>query len=270
MKVEAVMLKDLAQSQIDGLRATISRIERSGSGAPSAVLRFGLDAIDRYLPGGGLAPGLHEIAGLGADRGHATAPVLLAASLMARARPDAPVMWVTERRDLFVPGLLAAGLCPDRLIIADAAGEALATMEAAARVAKLAGVIGEFSADLTGKASRRLQLAAEATGLAVIAVRRPRHADVSIDGPNAAATRWRVRCVPSDPPDPIVTGPFSLTVGRARWRLDLIRARGAEPGSWIVEAFDEKGRLAQPALSRDRPAASTRQATGGTAGDLAA
>ena len=243
---------------VDRLRATIARIERRGGYAcpNSACLRFGIEAIDRHLPGGGLAAGLHELAGRGADREHATAPALLAASLLAHAKDArAPVLWATERRDLFVPGLLAAGLDPDRLIVAEAPGEVLAAMEEAARVPGLAGVVGELGGKLDLTASRRLQLAAEMAGVPVLVVRRPRHAGVSIEAPNAAATRWRVGPVPSAPASAIETGPFSLTVGRARWRLDLVRARGAEPASWIVEAFDEKGGLALPALSGHRSAA---------------
>ncbi len=268
MQHGAQVFQDAGGSLVDGLRATIARIERSCPKRVSdALLRFGIAAIDRCLPSGGLTAGLHEIAGSGADRQHATAPSLLAASLLARSH--GPVMWVVERRDLFVPGLLAAGLCPDRLIVVEAAGQVFATMEEAARVAGLAGVVGECSQALTSKASRRLQLAAEAAGMIVLAIRRPRHAG-SIEAPNASSTRWRVGCLPSAPADPFETGPFSLTMGRARWRLDLVRARGAAPAFWIVEAFDETGRLALPAVYVDRPASPPRQAAAGTFGDVAA
>jgi protein ImuA len=54
---------------------------------------------------------------------------------------------------------------------------------------------------------------------------------------SAAVTRWRITPHPSgELPAP--------GVGRARWRLDLTRVRGGEPASWIVEACDEKGRIA--------------------------
>jgi protein ImuA len=256
-------------SQITDLRATIARIERSCPKAGhGALLRFGIAAIDRHLPLGGLGAGLHEMAGVLADREHATAPTLLAASLLAGV--PGPVIWAVERGDLFAPGLLAAGLALERLIVVEAAGQMFATLEEAARVPGLAGVVGEFAGELGSKASRRLQLAAEAAGVAVLAVRRPRHAGMSIEAPNAAATRWRVGVAPSEPADAIGAGPFSLTVGRARWRLDLIRARGAAPGSWLVEAFDETGRLAVPAVSADRSAVPPRRAAGGAAGDVAA
>jgi protein ImuA len=54
---------------------------------------------------------------------------------------------------------------------------------------------------------------------------------------SAAVTRWRIAPHPSrEHPIP--------GVGRARWSLELVRVRGGEPASWIVEACDEKGRLA--------------------------
>src|SRR5262252_5729791 len=57
--------------------------------------------------------------------------------------------------------------------------------------------------------------------------------------PTAAVTRWCVSALPSAPlPVP--------GVGRARWRLELIRCRGGESAEFEVEACDAKGRLALP------------------------
>jgi protein ImuA len=48
-----------------------------------------------------------------------------------------------------------------------------------------------------------------------------------------------------------------LDMGLARWRLDLLRCRGAEADSFTVEAYDATGRLAVPAeLGDQSPAAS--------------
>src|ERR687885_87268 len=60
--------------------------------------------------------------------------------------------------------------------------------------------------------------------------------DVAFE-PTAAVTRWRVTALPSAPL-------ASPGVGRPRWRLELLRCRGADPASWIVEACDARGRLA--------------------------
>jgi protein ImuA len=247
---------------IQALRATIARLERGTRAAPragsTATLAFGLDAIDAHLPDAGLAPGLHEIAGRGRDLEAATTPALLAGSLFAHGpRRRAPVLWVVEKRDLFMPGLAATGLDTRRVIMVEAGREVLAVAEEAARNRGLAGVVFEWGGRLALTASRRLLLAGEEGGVPVLAIRRPHVAvppgTVSpVDAPNAAVTRWRIATLPSRPVEPIETGPFSLTLGRALWRLELVRARNAAPASWIVEAFDETGRLALPAAFADR------------------
>jgi len=57
--------------------------------------------------------------------------------------------------------------------------------------------------------------------------------------PTTAVTRWRVSALPSHPlPVP--------GIGRARWRLELIRCRGGESAEFEVEACDAQGRLALP------------------------
>ena len=201
----------------------------------SALLAFSAPAIDAALGGGLTLGALHEVAGRGSDTEHGAAAALFAAGLLAR-RPG-PVLWALERADLFAPALAGAGLAPDRVIYAEAGRPAavLQVMEEALRHGGLAGVVGELSGRLTLTASRRLHLAAEKTGTLAVTLRRsPRHDDPELAQPCAAATRWRVSALPSSP------GP-GLT--RALWRLDLIRRRGGEPASWIVEACDAAGDL---------------------------
>lgn len=79
------------------------------------VLPFGIEAVDRRLPGGGLSLGaLHEVAGGGAGALNGAAAALFAAGIMARL--DGPVLWCVSQRDLFAPALAQAGLHPDRVI----------------------------------------------------------------------------------------------------------------------------------------------------------
>jgi hypothetical protein len=90
-------------------------------------------------------------------------------------------------------------------------------------------------------ASRRLQLAAEGSGTIGLAIRRwqrlPEAAEFGL--PTAATTRWRITALPSTPlPVP--------GVGRARWRLELVRCRRGESAEFEVEACDAQGRLALP------------------------
>ena len=219
-------------------------------GTPNArrrTLPLRVDAIDRTLPGGGLALGaLHEVAGGGPEVEHGAAAALFIAGLLGRLR--GPVLWALNQADLFAPALAGVGLAPRRVVYVEAGKSVLLAMEEALRQPGLAGVVGEIGA-LGLMASRRLQLAAEASGAIAFALRRSRKFDdPALDAPSAAVTRWRITALPSP------EGPTD-SLGRAHWRLDLTRARGAEPGSWIVESPDAKGRLALSADLADRPAA---------------
>ena len=140
---------------LDRLRAQVARIERGGGGRCLGTLPFGVPAIDGVLPGGGLATAaLHEVIGTGMDIELAAGPALFAAGILAR-RPG-PVLWVLERRDLFAPGLAAAGLHPARVIYAEAGPKAaLPVMEEGLRHPGLAGVVAEVSVPVSLTQSRR-------------------------------------------------------------------------------------------------------------------
>jgi len=244
---------------LDAVRARIRQIE-SGDRAVRGALPFGVSAVDRRLPANGLALGaLHEVAGGGNGAVHGAAAALFAAGVMARL--EGPVLWCLTRRDLFAPALAQAGLHPDRVIYAEVGDEktVLACFEEALRHGGLAGVVGEV-ATLSMTASRRLQLAAEGSGALAIAIRRWRRPPEAPDfgQPTASMTRWRVSALPSSPlPVP--------GVGRARWLVELIRARAGDCADFELEACDEAGRLALPAELADRsasPGVARRRAAG--------
>ena len=241
-------------ARLAALKASIARIGQPARTA-GTTLPFGVAAVDARLPGGGLALGaLHEVGGGGADIEHGAAAALLIAGILAR-RPG-PVLWLLERPDLFAPALDAAGLRADRVIYAEAGKPAavLQGMEEGLRHPGLAGVAGELSGRLTLTASRRLQLAAESSGTLCFALRRSRrHDDPMLAEPTAAVTRWRVAALPSPPV--LAHAPQTPGLARPRWRLDLLRCRGGEPASWIMEATDATGHLGLPADLADRPAA---------------
>ncbi len=243
----------MTRPTLDHLRHEISRIEKRLPG-PRNTLPFGIPAVDGALPGHGLARGaLHEIAGGGEGEQAVfdAAPTSFAAGIAARLAGQ--VLWCMRRRDLHPPALCQAGLGPDRVIYVDAAGDqqVLQAMEEGLRCRGLGAVVGELSAlDMT--ASRRLQLAAAETGVTALALRRWRNArSAGAYGrqPTAATTRWRVTPAPSRAlPVP--------GVGRPVWHVELMRCRGAEARSWIMEACDASGRLDLAADLADRsPAA---------------
>lgn len=236
------------------LRARIARLESADRAPGHGPHPFGLAAIDAALPGGGLARGaLHEAAGRGVALEHGTAAALFVAGCMARL--GGPVLWAMERCDLFAPGLAMAGLPPDRVLYAEAgrAEEVLRAMEEGLREPALAGVVGEVTGRLSLSATRRLHLAAERGGALAFLLRRSRKPDdPALEEPSAATTRWRISAQPSGPPLP--RRPNIPGLARAKWRLELVRCRGAEPGEWMVEACDATGHLGVVADFSDRSA----------------
>lgn len=237
---------------LDELRERIRRIERGGAAKPRRVLSFGLPELDRRLPEDGLALGaLHEVGPSGPDLTHAAAAGLFVGGVLARL--SGPVLWCLRSRDLFAPGLAAVGLNPGRVLYAETYGgdaSVLLVMEEGLRHRQLAGVVGEV-AKLTMTAARRLQLAAEASGVVAFVLRR--WTNTKVIGPTAAVTRWRLTALPSAP---LLV---AAGIGRARWRIELTRCRGGEPADWILEACDATGHLGVPADLADRPAATDRQ-----------
>jgi protein ImuA len=256
----------LAPLPLAVLRARIRRLERAGRpGIPSpesGALSFGIKAIDAHLPEGGLALGaLHEIIGhevgnIGADG----AASLFSAALLARL--TGPVLWCHGGQglfpDLFPPGLAGVGLAPDRVIHVEAGEQktVLLAMEEGLRQRGLACVVGEVFR-LPMLASRRLALAAEGSGALALVLPRGQGEERA---PTAAATRWRVRPLPSPPGAP---GSGRALWGRALWRLELLRCRGAATASWVVEAPDAAGRLDLAGVLPDGSAAPVRQGARG-------
>jgi protein ImuA len=141
-------------------------------------------------------------------------------------------------------------LAADRVIYVEAGDEKalLACFEEGLRHNGLGGVVAEVG-KLTMTNSRRLQLAAESSGVIGIAIRRWRKQTDAADfgQPTAATTRWRVSVLPSVPLP--VAG-----VGRARWRVELIRCRAGESADFVLEACDAQGRLALPTDMANRSA----------------
>ncbi len=226
---------------LTALRNGIKRLEREAVRLWS-VLPFGIEAIDQHLPEGGLALGaLHEVSGGGNGAVDGAASALFAAGIAARTRGQ--VLWCVARQDFFAPAIAQAGLLPDRVIYMDTGDEqsVLASFEEGLRHGALGAVVAEVTG-LSMTASRRLQLAAEGSGVIGIALCRwrPQVEAAAFGQPPAAVTRWRVSALPSTPlPAP--------GIGRPRWRLELILCRGGESAVFEVEACDAAGRLALPA-----------------------
>lgn len=218
-------------------------------------MSFDVAAIDQVLPTGGLRFGaLHEASGTGAETEHAAAATLFLAGIAARAMASRRRwgIWIAADPP-FLPALAGCGIDPDRLLFARTRSRAsiLQAMEDALRCKAMTVVVGEPGAELTHTASRRLQLAAEVSGAIGLVLRRSNmFDDPRLLNPSAATTRWRIGAVPSAPAYP--ERPRLRGLGPARWQLDLVKNRGGDIGSWMVEASDAQGRLSLVSDTSDR------------------
>jgi protein ImuA len=231
------MAQNGANPIISDLRDRIQHLEGAVA-RPKTVLPFGVADIDAQLPGGGLAYGaLHEFAGGGSGAVDGAAAALFVAGIAARTKGK--VVWCLARPDLFAPALAQVGLHPDRIVFVEAIREeyVLDAFEEALRFEGLAAVVAEL-VRLPMVASRRLQLAAESSGTIGLVIRRWRRQTEAGDfgHPTAAATRWRISVLPSDPlPVP--------GIGRARWLAELIRVKAGESADFEIGACDAQGRI---------------------------
>ena len=228
---------------LSALRAEVRRLER-GKGRPfSSTVPLGIPLIDRHLAGGGLsAAALHEIEGARGewDDGAATAFSLLLVKAFLKSRPG-PVLWISGTRDLYGPGLAAFGLDPGRFLFVQARREEdrFWALEEGLADGALSAVVGEVERSST-KAGRRLQLAAGDGGVPAILLRRGLTPLRRTREASAAETRW---CISAEAPKDAEAGkpaqgkvcdPGKHPPGASLWRVELLRCRGASPGSWLI------------------------------------
>ena len=259
-------------SRAADLSALRDRIRHLEQPARHGVLPFGVAEIDRVLPGGGLALGaVHEITGAGGDEEDGAAAAGFAAGILARLGPKdgtGPVLWCLRRPDLYGPGLMAHGLDPARLVLVEArrddailwaVEEGLRSGLTPGLTPGLSAVVGEVG-QLPMVAGRRLQLAAERSGVTALLLRRWRNAAEAAAGrdqPSAALTRWRVAVLPSIPSSLGAGKGWGPGIGRPCWRVALLRCRGGEPDAWDVEVADATGHVSLSAELADRPVTPT-------------
>ena len=259
-----VLVLDRAQpsreDELRLLRETVRRLERGSGTAAAPSVPLDVPEIDAMLPDGGLACGaLHEI--VPGDVAHDGAALGFTAAMLgrfAKARRG-QILWIHRNAGAstappYAPAL-AAFVDPARVILACCrrVEDALWTMEEGLRCAALAAVVGEIDR-VELAATRRLQLAAEKSGVPALLLR---VADKKSTAISASVTRWRVTSAPSR--SRLGADGESLDdIGGLRWRLDLLRNRFGDPArtetpSWLVEWTNEKGHLAVVSEAVGRP-----------------
>ena len=216
---------------------------------------------DAPVPSGLSPAALHELyAAAEADAPATTGAALAFARLAAGGRP---VLWVRhealdrESGAPYSPGLAELGIDPARLIFVRAR-DVQAALQAGlegARCAALGAAIVELrgeAKELDLTASRRLALAAKASGTPVLLAR-----SAAQPQPSAAQTRWRVRAAPS-------RAPAANAPVHPAFCLSLLRHRGGRaPGEWHLEWNRDQGCFADASaaplsggmvpVSADRP-----------------
>ena len=276
-----------ASIRVSELRRRIDALEQAGTepvvgqrAGLLGALSFGVPEIDDALPWRGLAPGaLHEISGPPRD----AAALGFISALLARlvARAPGMVLWCRRRGasyesgDIYAPGLAALGLAPSRLIFLGAkqGQDVLWAMREGLSCPRLLAVVGEVEDAAVGlTASRRLQLAAEKSGVGCFLLRRvppeggqrnnappegghSKTAPGNAEEPSAALSRWHVRAAPSGSVpglDAALAAQRWLGPGRLRWHAELRRCRAAAFREWLVEWHHETGNFTVVAPVCDR------------------
>jgi protein ImuA len=210
------------------------------------VMKLGVAAIDAALPWGGLPLGcLHEIAGSAEDGAATGFAAFLLGRLAVRGRT---VAWIADDDSLHGPGLAALGLGPEQLIViaAHRPAEALWAMETALRCRDLEAVMVERRGAMDFVNSRRLQLAARASGVTGIVLCR----GTAEAAATASVTSWEIASAP------LAAGAGSW---RPRWRVTLARCRGRIQGEagyvdrWCLDGQDAPHSFAVAPGPLDRP-----------------
>jgi len=146
-------------------------------------------------------------------------------------------LWITSRLPIFPHALVQCGVRPQNVIFLHLTKEkdVVKAIEEALRCKALTSVVAELP-ELSFTASRRFQLAIEATGISCLLLRyKPRNLAT------ASVTRWHIRPVASKTE-------YDLPgIGYPSWKVDLQKVRNGRAGSWDLSwqegQFKQIGKL---------------------------
>lgn len=216
---------------LSALRRKIAGIEGRPSVTGAERTPLGHEGIDHAL-GGGLTRGrLHEVFAIDPDDASSAAGF----AAMLALRLGGPLLWLRAEAAeacggaLYIPGLCEIGVDPADLILG-VLPNTLAVLRAAADVARSPNVgtavieLWQSPRLLDLTATRRLALAAEASGVTLLLLRTDAE-----PAPSAAHTRWTVRAAASTPME-------ADAPGHPAFEIELLRQRTGPAGrAWLVE-----------------------------------
>lgn len=187
---------------------------------------IGLGPVESAFPHGIFPTGtIHEFVSTNLEQAAASGGFMagLLSSLMLQGGVS---LWISISRTLFPPALKAFGVEPDRIIFIDVKREkdALWAMEEALKCEGLSAVIAELR-EIDFKQSRRLQLAVEKSKVTGFVLR----SNPLGIGATACAARWQITPLPSE----LEQG--MPGVGFPKWKVELLKVRNGNPGSWKLE-----------------------------------
>jgi protein ImuA len=245
------------------LRNDVARIEAGTTTETPARVTLGHDEADAVLQGGLARGAVHEVFAEGRQSAAATGFI---AGLAQRIGAGKPLLWVRqdfatiESGAVSMRGWRELGLDP-RLLVTVHAPEVESALRTAAD-ALACDALGAVVMEIWGEtrhldlvASRRLSLAARASGVAGLLLR-----VAAAPQPSTAETRWIVRAARSPP------GAAWQAWGAPVFDTQLVRNRHGLVGQWIMEwkcdeclfrdvSFHREAAHSQPvaAASADRP-----------------
>jgi len=238
------------------LRGSIERIEAPGDAYAHRKAALGHAGADATLQGGLALAAVHEVFSEGHQSAAATGFI---AGLAGRLTPRRPLVWVRqdfselESGALSMSGLCELGLDP-RLLVTVRAADADAALRTAAD-ALACDALGAVVLEVWGEArqldlvaSRKLTLAAQASGVSALLLR-----VAATPQPSTAETRWIVRAAHSPPASPLMPAAHSMPAapwigwGAPVFDAQLVRNRHGPVGRWIMEWKCDECLFSEPA-----------------------
>ena len=240
--MDAPIQADSRHQIVEALASQLRRLEGAARPSGGQPVSTGSEALDRWLPEGGFRRGT-LVEWLSAAEGSGAATLSLHSAREA-CRAGGALVMIDRRGEFYPPAAAGLGIDLARTILVRPrrAEDELWALDQALRCEGV-GAVWSWLDALDDRAFRRLQLAAEAGGTLGIFLR---HFGAR-SPPSWAEVRLLVESLPS-------------ATGR-RWRVELLRCRGAASGSSIEIEWNDETRVMHLA-SRLAPAAPHRRQAG--------